>query len=400
VKRNSLLVCANFSFSAVFSNVFNDWQKKAYLLLAALALLLAVSLPAGAAVEEFVAGDANGDYKRYSYEELLNSYAKKVLGLGGDLYEDFSTREIVALKIRGHGYFDYKDILDHYAGSLSNGEKFDLLHYAGNGSAKKAELPPGIELITSSSGELPAGGDAGRDGFEETGDSSGEEQDPGEENNPGNEQAGDKEDEPGEKEADPEKEGNEEESDSNEADDEAEDGEKESLKEDTEEEKDTPIKGSAEVSLEDAKKWAAANRAHQRYIDIASIYWEYGEKSKIRPEVLYAQAAYETGFGRFGGQVPLEYNNWAGIKKGGATGDEPEDHEEFATPEDGVRAHFNHMSAYVGLSPLGETHDRYDSALRLSWAGTVQYVEELSGKWAPSSTYHVRIVEMIGEMEE
>ena len=30
------------------------------------------------------------------------------------------------------------------------------------------------------------------------------------------------------------------------------------------------------------------------------------------------------------------------------------DHETFATPEDGVRAHYNHMAAYVGLAPVGE----------------------------------------------
>ena len=116
--------------------------------------------------------------------------------------------------------------------------------------------------------------------------------------------------------------------------------------------------------------------------------------------MLYAQAAHETNFGHYTGQVPPAYNNWAGIKTANAAGDKPEDHEQFATPEDGVRAHFNHMAAYVGLKPIGEPHGRYFVVTRLSWAGSVKTVVELSGKWAPSATYHQRIVSMLNEMKE
>jgi hypothetical protein len=81
-------------------------------------------------------------------------------------------------------------------------------------------------------------------------------------------------------------------------------------------------------------------------------------------------------------------NNWAGIKtRQGGPCDERSAHESFATPEDGVRAHFNHMAAYVGLVPLGEPHPRYHVVAGLRWAGTIQTVEELSARWAPSSDY-------------
>jgi len=161
----------------------------------------------------------------------------------------------------------------------------------------------------------------------------------------------------------------------------------------------TVIVASPKVSKTDALKWAKDKNAHQRFIEIASLYWEYGEKTGIRPEVLYAQSALETGFGHYGGIVPPEYNNWAGIKKADTSGNEPEDHEQFATPEDGVRAHFNHMSAYVGLPPIGEPHGRYYLVKRFSWAGTIEVLEELSGKWAPSPAYHQRIVAMLQEMK-
>ena len=145
--------------------------------------------------------------------------------------------------------------------------------------------------------------------------------------------------------------------------------------------------GDATVTLEQAKAWAQKRGAHQRYIDIADLYWEYGEITGIRPEILYAQAAKETGFGKYGGNVIPEQNNWAGIKTRTATGDTTYDHESFETSEDGVRAHFNHMSAYIGLDPIGEPHGRYYSVKSIAWAGTVKYVEELGGKWCPDLYY-------------
>lgn len=154
----------------------------------------------------------------------------------------------------------------------------------------------------------------------------------------------------------------------------------------------TPIMGESTVSLEQAKRWAESKGAHQRFIDIADLYWYYGEVTGIRPEVLYAQAAKETAYGKYTGKVVPEQNNWAGIKAKGATGDATYDHETFATPDDGVRAHFNHMGAYLGIEPVGEPHGRYASVKSLSWAGEVKYIEELGGKWAPHADYGVSII--------
>ena len=162
----------------------------------------------------------------------------------------------------------------------------------------------------------------------------------------------------------------------------------------------THIMGDAQISLASAKKWAKARGAHERFIDIAQYYWLYGDLTGMRPEVLYAQAAHETNFGKYGGRVLPEMNNWAGIKKYGATGDETEDHETFETPEDGVRGHFNHMCAYTGVSPIGETHGRYSSVVRLKWAGTIKYVEQLGGTWCPDTQYGNLVLKLIAQMLE
>ena len=157
--------------------------------------------------------------------------------------------------------------------------------------------------------------------------------------------------------------------------------------------KKTPILGEPQATVHQAKEWAKERDAHQRFIDIAPVYWEIGQEIGIRPEVAYCQSAKETAFGRYGGVVSPEANNWAGIKiREGGPNSDPDAHEKFDTPEDGVRAHFNHLAAYVGLNPIGEPHGRYHTVMTIDWAGTIRYVEEFGGRWAPSEEYGKSIV--------
>ncbi len=149
----------------------------------------------------------------------------------------------------------------------------------------------------------------------------------------------------------------------------------------------TPLVSEPSVSLETAKKWARNCGAADRFVDVADIYWKYGEITGLNPAILYAQAAKETGYGRYGGQVQPEQNNWAGIRAGSGDG-----FENFVTPEDGVRGHFNHIAAYVGLPPVGEPHGRYYSAASMNWAGTVITLEGLGGRWCPDLDYGYNIL--------
>ena len=155
----------------------------------------------------------------------------------------------------------------------------------------------------------------------------------------------------------------------------------------------TAILGAPQISVEQAQAWARSKGATEKFINIAPTYWYYGELMGIRPEVLYAQSALETGYGRYTGVVSEDMNNWAGIKVKGRNDDAKEAHETFATPEDGARAHFNHMAAYVGVAPVGEPHGRYYSVKSINWAGTVRTLEELSGKWCPDPNYANKILE-------
>lgn len=161
----------------------------------------------------------------------------------------------------------------------------------------------------------------------------------------------------------------------------------------------TSITGDAQVTVDEAVAWAKSKGASERFIEAAPIYWHYGEVTGIRPEVMYAQSGKETAYGNYGGAVLPEMNNWAGIKIKNPEGDRTEDHETFATPDDGVRAHFNHMCAYVGIEPTGEPHDRYYVVMSIAWAGTIKYVEQLGGRWCPDTNYGYDILKMIENMK-
>ena len=318
--------------------------KKAFVVLVAILLLAFLTSPVSAAVEGFLTVDSGGSYHQYDYDELLDSYALKIMGRSNGLYEDFAAKKGYAFLNKVNGFLDYDAVINRYAEAVISGKKFDLAVYMESKTAIKAKLPEVIQLVSAVSGELVR-----------TEVTVGQQQTPlpiDSSNAEGAPNLG------------------------------------------------TPIIAEASVSIEQAKAWAKSKNAHQRFIDIAALYWKYGKITGISPEALYAQAALETGYGRYGGQVPAEYNNWAGIKIATSNGDNPEDHQQFATPEEGVRGHFNHIAAYVGLDPVGEPHGRYHVVLRTSWAGTVTTVEELSGRWAPSETYHERILILMAEMTD
>lgn len=311
-------------------------------ILLTVAICLLLTAPAAeAAIKGFITRDDSGSFYEYSYTDLLDSYALKILGQPNGLYEDFSAKKTYALLDTAGKYFDYQAVINSYANALLQKKSFDLKVYFATEEAIKATTPLSVIVISYKDGQLsqsPKTTSAGNSGP------------PSESEQPQPQTR-------------------------------------------------TPIIGLALVTLEQAQTWAASRGAEQRFIDIAPLYWDYGLLCGMRPEVLYAQAAVETNFGRYDNRVPADYNNWAGIKTATAEGDSPEDHERFATPEEGVRAHYNHMAAYLGLQPIGEPHGRYQIAAAQPWAGLVQYVEDLSTNWTPLEDYHLYIIDLVNQMK-
>jgi hypothetical protein len=160
----------------------------------------------------------------------------------------------------------------------------------------------------------------------------------------------------------------------------------------------TPILHAPRATLGQAKEWAKGKGATDVFIGLANIYWTLAPPVGVDPVVAYCQAAKETGYGKFGGVIDASYHNPCGIKtsEGGGNYD-PRAHQRFASWEDGVSAHIDHLALYAGAEgyPKQNTPDpRHFPYLR----GTAITVEQLGGKWAPSPTYGEDIVRLMEEL--
>jgi flagellum-specific peptidoglycan hydrolase FlgJ len=140
------------------------------------------------------------------------------------------------------------------------------------------------------------------------------------------------------------------------------------------------------------ERYARSKNSTKYIMRTIPIYYKMAPRRNIAPDVLVAQAMVETGYGRYGGDsVPW---NMAGIKKGGAVGDEPRDFEKPATARAGVRMHINHMAAYTGKKPIGTPHDRfYDARAAQRERGYwVRNIGQLGGGvWATDTSYDDKI---------
>lgn len=152
----------------------------------------------------------------------------------------------------------------------------------------------------------------------------------------------------------------------------------------------TPIVGIYTTTLTRALEWAQKRGATQDLLDVAPIYWRLAPQVGVRADVAFCQSAKETNFGRFGGVVPRSYHNWCGLKtSAGGSNTDPNAHAQFASDEQGVLAHLQHLALYAGKLVEGEIVDPRHFA---SIEGKARYVEDLGGKWAPDPDYGVSIV--------
>ncbi len=102
----------------------------------------------------------------------------------------------------------------------------------------------------------------------------------------------------------------------------------------------------------------------------------------VRVEVAFCQAMNETNYLRYTGRVPIEANNFAGI---GAIDSDVNAWASFGTVRDGIRAQVQHLKAYASTANLN--NPCVDPRFHLVSRGCAPYLEDLSGRWASSSTY-------------
>ncbi len=147
------------------------------------------------------------------------------------------------------------------------------------------------------------------------------------------------------------------------------------------------IRGPSVATLVQARAWARSIDAADRFLAVAGYYWSLAPRYGVPADVAFAQAAHETAAGRYTGVVPPEYHNWAGIKvAAGGSDTDPRAHARFADDALGVLAHVQHLARYAGATApaAGDqlVDPRWDAVRE-----TVQTIEQLGARWAPSPAY-------------
>lgn len=105
----------------------------------------------------------------------------------------------------------------------------------------------------------------------------------------------------------------------------------------------------------------------------------------VNHDIAFVQMLLETGYLRFSGDVDKQQNNFCGL---GATG-MGEKGLSFASMEEGVRAHIQHLKIYASKEPLNQeaVHNR----ARFVQPGSAENIHDLTGKWATDPLYGKKI---------
>ena len=114
---------------------------------------------------------------------------------------------------------------------------------------------------------------------------------------------------------------------------------------------------------------------------VVNAYLTIGTYYGIRGDIAFFQAMLETGKLKFGGEVDASYNNFCGMKAPGDT-EEKYEYAKFATVEEGVEAHLQHIYCYASTDPLPEGRPALDPRFYDWLRGKSTTWEGLSGIWA------------------
>jgi N-acetylmuramoyl-L-alanine amidase len=131
-----------------------------------------------------------------------------------------------------------------------------------------------------------------------------------------------------------------------------------------------------------------------QFTDIAKLYREEAAIEGINHDIAFCQMCLETNFLRFGGDVKVNQNNFAGLGAigGGVTG------ANFPSIRLGIRAQIQHLKAYASTEPI--LQELIDPRFRFVRRGTAPLVTQLSGRWAADLQYGDKILALLRRLYE
>lgn len=119
----------------------------------------------------------------------------------------------------------------------------------------------------------------------------------------------------------------------------------------------------------------------EKALQVADAYLTIGGYYGIRGDIAFFQAMLETGRLTYGGEVDASYNNFCGMKAAGDT-ETQYTYAKFATVEEGVEAHIQHLYCYASTNPIPEGRPHVDPRFGDWLRGKSTTWEGLSGIWA------------------
>ncbi|WP_052947557.1 glucosaminidase domain-containing protein [Aneurinibacillus tyrosinisolvens] len=131
--------------------------------------------------------------------------------------------------------------------------------------------------------------------------------------------------------------------------------------------------------------------------ELPKLYIEIGNTYGIRGDIAFCQMLKETGYHRFGGIVQANQHNYAGI---GAVGNSKTiKGNYFKTPEQGVRAHIQHLYAYASKTGLPKDETLIDARFKYVARGIAPSWQDLNGRWAvPGKGYGEDILKIYAKI--
>lgn len=158
-----------------------------------------------------------------------------------------------------------------------------------------------------------------------------------------------------------------------------------------------PVMGKGRLTAKELFTFFRMNNdsvAEERIKKLIDIYLAESAAEGVNHDLAFIQMCHETGFLRFNGTVSPKQNNFCGL--GTVNAHTPG--ESFATPQEGVRAHIQHLKAYGSDDQL--KNELVDQRFYFVQRGTATKLHQLTGKWAADPEYDHKIVGLMKRAEK
>jgi N-acetylmuramoyl-L-alanine amidase len=159
----------------------------------------------------------------------------------------------------------------------------------------------------------------------------------------------------------------------------------------------TPMIGKTLVTVEQCENFLRKQNSNAPRL--ASIYKKYCDIYGIRLECIWVQMCLETNFLRYSDTsiTTLDMHNYAGL--GAVDGNGRRQALSFATEDDGVKCHVQHLYAYCSSNPLTTNETLIDPRFKYVTRGIAPNIENLgNGNWASDKDYATKLLSLLNQL--